>query len=167
MQWLLNITYCLVVFECCFGAPVQVGGGRVFGLLPWEQRRAHSNICKHQMLPLFLSVSLSLLLLLHSSTLTSPLSVCQHFSSGGVRHGVRVPGLPAPASSHCDLQPATSALRANAAAGHYWALYWVDSLCQEERLFMLFGPFWVVMPTLVVEGSRTFSQQQKDFQQLI
>lgn len=34
MQWLLNITYCLVVFECCFGAPVQVGVGRVFGLLP-------------------------------------------------------------------------------------------------------------------------------------
>lgn len=61
MQWLLNITYCLVAFECCCGPPVQVGVGRVFGLLPWEQRRAHSKICKHQMLPL----SLSLLLLLH------------------------------------------------------------------------------------------------------
>lgn len=52
-----------------------------------------------------LSFILSLFLLFHASTFTSLLTVCQHFPSGGVRHGVRVPGLPACASSHCDLQP--------------------------------------------------------------
>lgn len=70
-----------------------------------------------------LSLSLSLVsvspsLRLHSSTFTSLLSVCQHFPSGGVRHGVRVPGLPAHTVTS---SPATSAPRANATAGHYWA----------------------------------------------
>lgn len=60
-------------------------------------------ICEHQMLHSACDQSLSLHL--HSSTFTSLLSVCQHFPSGGVRHGVRVPRLPASASSHCDLQP--------------------------------------------------------------
>lgn len=57
MPRLLNITYYLRGFECCWGPPVQVGGGRVFGLLPWEPRRANCKICKHQMLPLPPSLS--------------------------------------------------------------------------------------------------------------
>lgn len=66
--------------------------------------------CEHQMLhracDLSLSLSsLSLMLSFTTSTFTSLLSVCQHFPSGSVRHGVRVPGLPVSASTHCDLQP--------------------------------------------------------------
>lgn len=71
MQWLLNITYCLVVFESCCELPVLVGVGLVFGLVPGEQR---GKICKHQMLSLLLLLSFSLLLL-HSSTFNIP-AVC-------------------------------------------------------------------------------------------
>ncbi|KAA8591173.1 hypothetical protein FQN60_002116 [Etheostoma spectabile] len=92
------------------------------GLVEWDNGMSnHGNVisidrsfvteevtqytCKHQMLHSACDLSLSLALCLSSSTFTSLLSVCQHFPSGGVRHGVRVPGLPASASSRCDLQP--------------------------------------------------------------
>lgn len=77
--------------ELCSGCRLETRGGCTVNL--WAAR------C-------YTATSLSLLLsLLHTSTFTSLLCVCQHFPSGGVRHGVRVPGLPASASSHCDLQP--------------------------------------------------------------
>lgn len=125
-------------------------GWSVFGLLLREQRRAHSKSASTRcytapatclsLSPSFFLSSLSLLL--HSSTFTSLLSVCQHFPSGGVRHGVRAPGLPASASSHCDLQPrhlsSACQCRSRPLLGFY-----TESLhpCQEES-------FLVVWPIL-------------------
>lgn len=120
MLWLLNSTYCPVVFECCSWPPVQVRGC-VLGLLFLEQKESHRKPAstrgytqRLQPFSLFpVSPSSS-----NFSTFTSMLSVCQRFPSGGVRHGVRVPELPAHAVTS---SPATSAPRANATAGHHWA----------------------------------------------
>ena len=98
------------------GPPVQVGvcsgcclesrGGRTVNLRAPDVTQRLRPVFLSLSLFFLSSLSLSLSLsLLHSSTFTSLLSVCQHFPSGGVRHGVRAPGLPASASSHCDLQP--------------------------------------------------------------
>ncbi len=151
MQWLLNITYCLVVFDCCCGPPVQVGVGCVFGLLLWERWRAHSKsastrcytalaTCLSLSLSFSLSLSLSLLSFLSSciSTFTSLLSVCQHFPSGGVRHGVRVPGLPVSASSHCDLQPRHLSYVCQCHSRPLLGIYTELAPCARRGLFMLF-----------------------------
>lgn len=53
------------------------------------------------------------LLLLHFSTLTSRLSVCQHFPSGGVRHGVRVLGCQLPPARSVTSSPDATAPRAS------------------------------------------------------
>lgn len=123
----------------------------------------------HSACDLSLSLSLSVvplfslsLPLLHSSTFTSLPSVCQHFPSGGVRHGVRVPGLPASASSHCDLQPRHLSSVCQCHSRPLLGIYTrVDSLCQEKSLFMLFGPLWIVTPSVMLKEGQPFLNKRK------
>lgn len=156
MQRLLNITYCLVVFECCCGPPVQVGVGCVFRLLSWEQRRVHSKAAStrcYTALDLCLSLSLSPLLHLHIPAVC--LSALSQWWCETWRQG-------AWAASFCQLTlwpPAPPPqlrvpMPQQATTGH---LYWVDSQCQEKSLFMLRGPFGMVTPTVRVEGNTTLS----------
>ncbi len=128
MQRLLNITYCLVVFECCCGPPVQVEVGCVFGLLSWAQRRVRSKPAStrcYTALATCLSIpSLSLLLSLSSSTPPPSHPCCLSVSTFPVVVWDMASGclgcqlLPAHTVTS---SPATSAPRANATAGHYWA----------------------------------------------
>lgn len=78
------------------------------------------------------------LCLLHFSTLTSPLSVCQHFPRGGVRHGVRELG--------CQLLPAHSVTSSSTPQRHMPVQ--ADSLCQHGEGFFfsyfkqIYSTYW-------------------------
>lgn len=143
MLRLLNIAFCLVEFEfvavghlcwlrwaVCLGCCLESSGGYTVNL--------RAPDVTHCLRPVSLSLSLlclALFLLLHPSTFTSLLSVCQHFPSGGVRHGVRVPGLPASANSHCDLQPRHLSSTCQHHSRALLGVYTESARCARGRVF--------------------------------
>lgn len=143
MQWLLNITYCLVVFECCCGLSVQIGVGC---MLPREQTRAHSKPAStrcYTVLATCLSLSLFLSFPYFPSLSLSSTPPPSHPCRLSVSTFPVVVWDMASGCLGCQLlpahtvtsSPATSAPCANATAGHYWAFILESTPCARRRVF--------------------------------